>query len=623
MKKHNQSMEIRFIMLLALAGALFGFTGCLNSSAPKLGAVSGKVFDSNGHILQGAKVEIYGADHIVLTDELGRYYIGSVEPGAKRVVATWNGRSVIVNVEIPRGATLENTDITFTTVDQLPPIISDVSVAAVAETYSVITWKTDEPADSVIDYATGPIGLGTFTMKYTDSALVFDHVATLSHLIPNVIWHFRVRSRDYFANEGVSSEYQFSTPGGAPPEVPLDFALSAPSEMERVKATWRSFIATDSDLKGYNLYRSDSRSGPFARVNADPIPLAADASGTVATFTTYTDGGLKIGWKYYYYLKAVDIAMNESAPTNTLSIVTPGSLAENRVWKAVESPYILQGDLRVRGGAILTVEPGVEVKFSTKDSLPDSNGATMSELIVQGALMAVGNPENRIIFTSAETFPKKGCWGGLKFLSTIEPENQLKYITLLFADTGVRSEGSAPAIENSEFGLCVVGLDIGLSTALNPRYNVVRDCDIGLVSANSNIRNNLFIDNQVGAALLGADSFEHNTVDCLVGLEVPFGTPVIKNNIISYIGNGQGLYGINQTATTATPTISYNDIFGFAIPTNGLTVATGPGNIASDPLFLGGMPYDYHLQTVAAGYASDSPCLTAGENQVQQGRYGP
>jgi len=158
---------------------------------------------------------------------------------------------------------------------------------------------------------------------------------------------------------------------------------------------------------------------------------------------------------------------------------------------------------------------------------------------------------------------------------------------------------------------------------LNIRFNTLRDCDVGLVSAGSNIRNNFFIGNQVGAAVLGADLFEHNTIDSLVGIQIPFGNPTIKNNIIAYTGNGQALYGIQQTQTTATPTISYNDIFNYNTGISGVTVATGPGNIASDPLFLGGNPFDYHLQTVAGGYASDSPCLSSGEGNVQMGRYGP
>jgi hypothetical protein len=262
------------------------------------------------------------------------------------------------------------------------------------------------------------------------------------------------------------------------------------------------------------------------------------------------------------------------------------------------------------------------VKFTRTDSLPDVNGASMTELIVQGSLLAVGNATQKIVFTSAESFPTKANWGGIKYQATTEPENMLRFATVIFADQGVVSEGATPSIENCEIGLCGIGMNLGLSTALNIRYNTVRDCDIGIVSANSNIRNNILIDNQTGITLLGNDYFEHNTVDCLIGVQVDSGNPIIKNNIISYTGSTQAIYGINQTIALATPTVSFNDIFNYTFAFNG-TNGTGTANLEVDPLFIGGIPFDYQLQTQAAGYASDSPCLASGENGVQMGRYGP
>ena len=608
-------MKSRFLLLLIALAAMVVVTGCLQTSSKLTGNVTGRVYDSNGHVLRGAKVEVYGDNHTVMTDELGRFSITGVEPGQRKLVATYEARSVVKIVEIPRGGTLEGADLTFSVIDGLPPVITDVTVNELTENQAVIKWITLESADSKVDYATGPIGLGTYTYLASDTAMVTDHAITLTNLQPGQTYHFQVRSMDFAGNEGVSSAYQFQTPSGAAPGQPTNFVIAAPTEMERLNLTWSP--QTETDLIGYNLYRAESRSGPFTRVNANPI--ANPASGSVA----YQDTGLKIAQKYYYYVKAVDSAGNESAGSATGEMLTTGSLVENRTWARAESPYVVTGDIRVRGGVVLTIEPGVEVKFTMADRMPDPNGASMSELLVQGALSAVGTIDSRIVFTSAETFPTKKNWGGIKFLSTTEPENQVKFCTVVFADTGVKSEGSTPVIENSEFGICGVGLDVGLSTALNIRYNVMRDCDYGLITANSNIRNNLFIKNQVGAGILGSARFEQNTVDCLIGLEVAFGEPVIKNNIIAYTGSGKALYGVNQSQTTATPTISFNDIYNYNFATNGLTVATGPGNIASDPLFIGGAPFDYRIQTVSAGYASDSPCLNTGESGVQMGRYGP
>ncbi len=394
-------MKSNRILILFLLLAALSASGCLQSSGQVKGAVRGKVFDVNGHVLPGAKVELYGGDHISITDELGRFYIDNVDPGQRKLVATYQGKSVVKIVDIPRGEVLENADLVFDAIDSLPPVITDVKVSDIGENQATVLWKTSEPADSIVDYATGPTGLGSYTYQATDSAMLTDHSIVLASLRPNTTYHFRVRSRDFVANEGISSDYQFSTSAGSAPATPFNFTMSPPTEMERITFTWTN--GTDTDLIGYNLYRAESKTGAFTRVNADPI--GSNASGTT---TSYTDEGLMIAWKYYYYIKSVDSAGNESDPSETLSVVTPGSLAENRVWKATENPFIVSGDIRIRGGAVLTLEPGVDVRFSQTDYLPDSNGATMTDLIVQGALQAEGTPDKRILFTSSETFPKKG-----------------------------------------------------------------------------------------------------------------------------------------------------------------------------------------------------------------------
>ena len=613
-------ITMKILFMVSFIISLFAISGCMTTSSSVKGNVTGKVFDTNGHVLHNARVEIYGGDSSVLTDELGRYTITGLKPGQKKLVATYNKKSVVKIVEIPRGSTLEGADLTFTVVDGIPPVITDVMVASLTENAASILWQTDELSDSIVDYATGPIGLSTYTMTASDTSLLKAHQILLTSLKPGQTYHFRVHSKDFAQNEGVSSDYQFSTPSGAPPAVPSNFKIQTPTEMQRIVLSWSNNV--ESDLAGYNLYRSESASANFVRVNASPIPPMASDS-VVATYTLYQDEGLSIAKKYYYYLKAIDSAGNESFPTQTLSVVTPGTLSENRTWYAAESPYIISGDIRVRGGVTLTVEPGVEVKFTQHDSIPDSNGATMTELIVQGALNSVGTPDHRIIYTSAEDFPTKSNWGGIIFIATNEPENMMKYSTVMFAYDGIKSDGSTPVIENSEIGICGIGLNLGLSNALNVRDNTIRDCDVGLVSGNSNIRNNLFIRDMTGAVLMGNDLFEQNTLDCLEGIKIAAGNPVIKNNIIAYTGSTNGLYGINQTATVATPTVDFNDFNNYRIVYNNITTATGTSNIYDDPLFVKGTPFDYHLQTKANGYASDSVCLTSGEGTTQMGRYGP
>ncbi|MDD2998820.1 MAG: carboxypeptidase regulatory-like domain-containing protein [Candidatus Riflebacteria bacterium] len=278
----------KIVALMLAMVVLIGITGCLQSSSSVKGNVTGKVYDSNGKVLYQARVEIYGANHSVLTDELGRYSITGIDPGEKKLVATYNNKSVVKIIEIVRGETLENADLTFSVIDGLPPVITEVSITNITENTVDITWKTNESSDSTIDYATGPVGLTPYTMLASDSSMLTEHKIVLSGLLPGRTYHFRVRSLDFEKNEAISSDYQFSTPSGAAPATPLSFAIAAPTEMERVVLSWVS--NEESDLAGYNLYRSEAAAGAFSKVNANPIV------STVGS-TTYQDEGLKIACK--------------------------------------------------------------------------------------------------------------------------------------------------------------------------------------------------------------------------------------------------------------------------------------------------------------------------------------
>jgi hypothetical protein len=609
----NFSKIITLITVMMFVIAMCGCSKVKNTKAAR-GNITGKVYDSNGKVLSGARVEIYGGNPWTTTDYMGQYVLANLSPGQYKVVATHDGKSVIIIVNVVQGETTENCNLTFSVSDGLPPLITDVKIASLTENIATITWLTNELSDSVIEYATGAIGLA-YTMIASDTSMVTSHTLELTNLKPGQTYHFRVRCRDFDKNEGISSEYQFTTPTGNAPAAPTGFYVGIATESEKLDLMWVS--NTEDDLAGYNLYRAEGINGTFTKVNGAPIATAEAA-------VSYQDEGLKIATKYYYYLKAVDVAGNESEPTETRSVVTPGILEENRTWTFADSPFIIGGDIRVKGGSVLTIEPGVEVKFTTNSLIQDSLGATMTELIIQGGLLASGTSSRPIVFTSAESFPRKSVWGGLIFYGTTQAENIIRNCTFMFADTAIKSDGSSPSIENCEFGYCGVALNIGLSTSLNIKGNKIRDCDIGLMSYNSNIRNNLFYSCSLAASLWGNDDFEYNTVDAITGVEIlgP-AKPVIKNNIITYSNSySQGLYGIDQVETTASPTVEYNDIYNLSHPYNGMT-GSGTGNIASDPLFIGGTPFDYHLQTVEAGYASDSPCLKAGEAETQIGVYGP
>ena len=86
--------------------------------------------------------------------------------------------------------------------DTTAPAISAVTATATG-TSATVTWTTDEPSDSRVDYGTAP---GSLTANVSDASLVTSHSATLTGLTPGTTYHFRVRSADASGNARTSPD---------------------------------------------------------------------------------------------------------------------------------------------------------------------------------------------------------------------------------------------------------------------------------------------------------------------------------------------------------------------------------------------------------------------------------
>jgi phosphodiesterase/alkaline phosphatase D-like protein len=92
-------------------------------------------------------------------------------------------------------------DVDVPTVDTMPPAISQVSASPASST-AVVTWSTDEAADSRVDY--GPSE--ALELSASGAALVTAHSLTLSGLIPGTTYYYRVTSNDAGGNASTSPE---------------------------------------------------------------------------------------------------------------------------------------------------------------------------------------------------------------------------------------------------------------------------------------------------------------------------------------------------------------------------------------------------------------------------------
>jgi hypothetical protein len=107
-----------------------------------------------------------------------------------------------------------------------PPVISGVFASAISSNSAVISWSTDKPASSYVQY-----GLtGYTTTSPQDPTLVTLHSVTLSNLTASTLDHYRAASQDSAGHLVFSPDYTFTTaapPVVAPPVVSTSFSLSA------------------------------------------------------------------------------------------------------------------------------------------------------------------------------------------------------------------------------------------------------------------------------------------------------------------------------------------------------------------------------------------------------------
>ncbi|MBE0545906.1 MAG: pre-peptidase C-terminal domain-containing protein, partial [Verrucomicrobia bacterium] len=106
-------------------------------------------------------------------------------------------------------------------VDATPPVITAVSNSP-GVTTAVITWTTDEPATSRVEY-----GLtSSYTATNSSALLRTQHSLMLSGLAPATLYHFRVRSADAAGNATTSGDFTLTTL--TPPDLTVG-ALTAPA----------------------------------------------------------------------------------------------------------------------------------------------------------------------------------------------------------------------------------------------------------------------------------------------------------------------------------------------------------------------------------------------------------
>ncbi len=129
--------------------------------------------------------------------------------------------------------------------DPTPPAITAVATTNITTSSGTISWTTDEPATSQVDF-----GLTTSygTTTTLDPTLVTAHTLTLVGLSPGTAYNYRVRSRDAAGNEAVGSNNTFTTTTSSD-TTPPTVSITAPANGSTVSGTV-AVTANASDTVG-------------------------------------------------------------------------------------------------------------------------------------------------------------------------------------------------------------------------------------------------------------------------------------------------------------------------------------------------------------------------------------
>ena len=294
-------------------------------------------------------------------------------------------------------------------------------------------------------------------------------------------------------------------------------ALRSSGRNKLIGLSWTK--SCTSDLAGYNIYRSDSPITGYAPVGKTEFTEFIDTDKNIVNFKTY-----------YYRVSAVDFAGNESSMLQGKGVAVPpgptfvsGAIETDTVWYAGASPYILGSEVIVKNKALLTIEPGTEIR---------SQGGG---LIIEGRISAEGDNDHIIRFDAANG----KLWPGISFSGVKDRENKVSYARIARARTAINCQASSPLIEKSEFTQNMEGIRVSgaFSRPVIHKNILYKNKGPAVVvtdgAAPRIMENSIYENDGAGLSVQSAiPDITHNTIarNRASGIELRGGTAIIRQN---------------------------------------------------------------------------------------------
>ena len=224
-----------------------------------------------------------------------------------------------------------------------------------------------------------PIGTADTDVRYYDVGLNSSD-----------IYYYQVCAYNVGGDSGWSIE-DYNSPCPSKPQ-----GLIPTAGERKVDLDWDDNPATETDIEGYNVYRSTTHGGPYNKVNALLISQSA-----------YSDGDLTDDTTYYYVVTAVDSLSNESGNSDereatpqdqppdapTLLVATAGEGSVQLDWNYdppsdFDHYHVYRS--AVSGGPYEMIADDVSGKAHT-DSVPSANAQNITYYYVVSAVDAGSN----------------------------------------------------------------------------------------------------------------------------------------------------------------------------------------------------------------------------------------
>lgn len=598
------------------------------------GSLSSRIIDADGNAVVNAQVfSIFSEVEKVYTALDGAFYLSELPAGVNNIVITHPDYALEERqIEIKSD---DATVVEYIRLDRAnaPHRISDVKVISVASGTATITWNTYRSVICNIDYGK-TIAYGSI---YREQRPANEHMAVLTNLDPESVYHFRVQYIDEAALTYYSYDFSFLTEIGDRPAAPASLQILPLVAMNIVDVEWQT--APGPSVDGYNVYRSDSH-GDWVRLNENVLGQ---------NVRNYSDQSVEAGTFCRYAVAAVNEFAAESEKTVSSTIFVPGIITRNVSIKASDCPIKVYSDLMIAAGANFDVEAGSEFLIAETDAFSSGSDEGRVEIVVHGRMALNGTVESPVRFGPLNGSGKRDHWSGIRVLSHLTGISELNHVQL-FGCSGYAVEVVAErvritslAVSYSVGGLSLDGLrdfleldscrfseisQVALRVSKCRRVQVSNTVFTAVSKAISNftdyaddqlvVKNSelhcldtaisgtfgklrflnllVVVPDGIGMffenALNNRENYvDHCTIEALNGIVVQSGEFIIENNIINNRGL-VGATGINNTSVL-TPEYAFNNIYGFSNAYLGC--AAGLGGLQTVAKFEGGNPFSYRL----------------------------